>query len=283
MKERLFKIMPSLIYVGKVRPQRPSISQEDETDLLFFARSGCSVKINDAVLTPKSGDLMIVSGSMEYEVDIKDLPLGTVTFLSIGGGKLYSKDSLCSETGYRLLSTGKQRGIMETTLRQLLRETENRTPTSSILSSSLTDTVMTLTARLLPNEPVPRKTSQIFEIAKKYFDEHYLEDETIVQACEKLGVDRYRLTHIFSGEMGMPPVKYLISKRMDLAKRLLETTDADVGKIAKECGYPDTTYFCRIFKQTQGKTALSYRYEYKQSLAAAEKETAATLSSPPRK
>ena len=59
--------------------------------------------------------------------------------------------------------------------------------------------------------------------------------------------------------LGIPPLKYLIKKRISLAKKLLAETDEPIGDVAKACGYVDVAYFCRVFKNVEGVTPLAYR------------------------
>lgn len=61
----------------------------------------------------------------------------------------------------------------------------------------------------------------------------------------------------------MPPIKYLIYKRMEHAKQLLISDNGmSINEIAEECGYSDTAYFCRVFKKTVDITPLQYKIKH---------------------
>ena len=64
---------------------------------------------------------------------------------------------------------------------------------------------------------------------------------------------------IFSNEMDMTFVEYVTKKRMELAKKLLKTTNLHTGEIAGEVGYKDQHYFSVVFKKTQGMSPRDYR------------------------
>jgi YesN/AraC family two-component response regulator len=59
--------------------------------------------------------------------------------------------------------------------------------------------------------------------------------------------------------MGVPPLKYMITKRITLAKELLSTTDLSVEEVALKCGYSDVTYFIKVFKKAEGITPIEYK------------------------
>ena len=99
--------------------------------------------------------------------------------------------------------------------------------------------------------------------AKEYFDELFAEIDSIDAVCKSLFVNKYFLAHLFSQNLGMPPVKYLIQKRIEHACKCLETSDMNVADIGKACGFADPCYFSRIFKKTKGVTPLRYRYLFK--------------------
>lgn len=52
---------------------------------------------------------------------------------------------------------------------------------------------------------------------------------------------------------------YILQMRMDKAKRMLSSTETPIGDIALECGFPEISYFSRIFKQTFQITPSQYR------------------------
>ncbi|MBR5655179.1 MAG: AraC family transcriptional regulator [Prevotella sp.] len=59
---------------------------------------------------------------------------------------------------------------------------------------------------------------------------------------------------------GYNTITYITQLRMNYAKRLLDSKqDLSISDIASKCGYDDTAYFCRIFKQTTQMTPSQYR------------------------
>lgn len=56
----------------------------------------------------------------------------------------------------------------------------------------------------------------------------------------------------FTEEMGMPPGKYLIRKRIEHAYALLERKEGSVGEVADQLGYPDIYTFSHQFKKFTG-------------------------------
>ncbi len=53
----------------------------------------------------------------------------------------------------------------------------------------------------------------------------------------------------FSAIYGTSPNKYIISKRLEKAQVLLNTTDLHISEIAFDCGFSDLSYFSKTFKR----------------------------------
>lgn len=93
-----------------------------------------------------------------------------------------------------------------------------------------------------------------------YIDSHYADpDISLNDAAAIANMSPNHFSAVFSQEMGITFIEYLIKKRMDRAKELLMTTDIKSSEIAYEVGYKDPHYFSHTFKKTQGVTPKEYR------------------------
>src|SRR5690606_33128004 len=57
------------------------------------------------------------------------------------------------------------------------------------------------------------------------------------------------------------PGKWLIARRLQYARFLIETTDQSVNDIAFNSGFKNTTHFVRIFKENYGMPPMKYRMQ----------------------
>lgn len=94
---------------------------------------------------------------------------------------------------------------------------------------------------------------------KEYIDNHYTEDMSIKNLCDKMYVSKTKLYRLSMKAFGMGSSEYVMQKRIDAAKTMLETSDKNIYKIAEEVGFDDTNYFTRIFKKIVGMTPSQYK------------------------
>ena len=71
------------------------------------------------------------------------------------------------------------------------------------------------------------------------------------------------LSTLFHKETGKTITEFVNEKRMELASRLLRTTQLQIQTVAQHCGMSDVNYFSKIFKKFYGSTPKQYREENK--------------------
>lgn len=67
---------------------------------------------------------------------------------------------------------------------------------------------------------------------------------------------------LFKEQTGLPPLEYATKLRMEKGARLLLGTELSVKEIAFACGYEDSKYFSRLFRQREGMSPKQYREHF---------------------
>ncbi len=93
----------------------------------------------------------------------------------------------------------------------------------------------------------------------QYVDSHFTEDMSREHLSELFYFAPDYITKIFKKETGMSFKNYIIEKRLDLARKLLQKTDASIRDISLQVGYDNYSYFTRLFKKSFGMTPVEFR------------------------
>ncbi|MBK1837218.1 helix-turn-helix transcriptional regulator [Azospirillum sp. YIM B02556] len=67
----------------------------------------------------------------------------------------------------------------------------------------------------------------------------------------------------FKDSFGCPPHAYIMRRRVQRAKELLETTDTPLSEIALDCGFSDQSHFSRIFRRVTGEVLRLWRHRHR--------------------
>ncbi|HLU23251.1 MAG TPA: response regulator [Bacillaceae bacterium] len=111
----------------------------------------------------------------------------------------------------------------------------------------------------LLEERFNKKTEILMKECKAYIDQNYMEDLSLEAVANKFYYNSSYFSQFFKKYYGMTFSKYLLNKRMSVAKNLLLETNKKVYKIAQQSGYKDSKYFNRIFKKEVGLSPEQYR------------------------
>ncbi len=77
--------------------------------------------------------------------------------------------------------------------------------------------------------------------------------------ADAAGLSASHFARQFRATMGEAPHQYLVQRRVALAKRRLEATDASIAEVAFECGFANQEHLTRVLKRFCGVTPGAYR------------------------
>ena len=92
-----------------------------------------------------------------------------------------------------------------------------------------------------------------------YAAEHYPEKLTTADVAAAVGLSEGHFSRLFQKSAGMTFREHLNCVRVEQSKHLLRATDYPLSEIAVSVGFPDQSYFCKIFKRITGMTPGQYR------------------------
>ncbi len=96
-----------------------------------------------------------------------------------------------------------------------------------------------------------------------YVDDHLQEDISRKTLGELFYLHPNSIGRLFRQETGQSLGQYLISKRMNIAKKLLEETKLPVNVISMKLGYDNFSYFTKCFKEYAECSPSDYRKRYR--------------------
>ncbi|OAS89276.1 MULTISPECIES: response regulator transcription factor [Metabacillus] len=92
-----------------------------------------------------------------------------------------------------------------------------------------------------------------------YIDQNYQENITRTSLAKIVYLSPDYIARYFKKETGISLVNYIIKKRVDIAKDLLNNTDLPVHIISDKVGYGNYSYFTKLFKKETNYTPVDYR------------------------
>lgn len=118
--------------------------------------------------------------------------------------------------------------------------------------------------KLLGNKE-DQNVHEIVDKAKRYIMDHLSEELSVSNIASLLYITPNYFSRLFKRVTGEGCNEYIVRKRIEKAKLLLQTTSLKTNKIAFIVGYRDTNYFSLAVKKNTGMSPTKYREEYQKN------------------
>ncbi|MCT4798897.1 response regulator [Exiguobacterium profundum] len=92
-----------------------------------------------------------------------------------------------------------------------------------------------------------------------YIEQHFAEELSLQGMSERFYLSREYISRRFKQQYGVNLSEYVLTIRMNEAKRLLETSRQRIYEVAQAVGFSDDKYFRKVFKKQVGVTPNEFR------------------------
>ena len=100
-----------------------------------------------------------------------------------------------------------------------------------------------------------RKLSQIQE----FIESRLNTDLTLLELAAESGCSRSHFLRVFHATTGLTPHRYILKRRIERARQLLEQRDLTIAEIAYRCGFANQAHLTLAFRNECGATPGEYR------------------------
>lgn len=273
-KNNVYDLDFELIYISKSKFENDwhsTLHMHPFTEIFFITSGQGTFQIGDEIVSVKESDLILInpncshtersvssSNPLEYIVfAINNLAIGTLP------SKLTDDDTKDTLNTYKILNFNKKKSEILYNLNTLIRELEEKNlnyelACKSILTLFLIQVMRNTSSDIFITENFEKINIECMKI-KNYIDSHYSENITLDFLSNLTYVNKFHLVHLFTKEMGISPINYLINKRIDESKNLLSTTNYSIRDISSIVGFSNSSYFSQMFKKITGISPKDFR------------------------
>jgi AraC family transcriptional regulator len=92
-----------------------------------------------------------------------------------------------------------------------------------------------------------------------YVEQHLAERITGEDLATLIEVSVGQLFRAFKASVGIPPLQYVLSRRLEFACSLLRTSREPLSQIALTAGFCDQSHLCRVFRRVLGITPAAWK------------------------
>jgi AraC family transcriptional regulator len=131
-------------------------------------------------------------------------------------------------------------------------------------ADSLGMALATLLARAARAAPAPWMTKgglapKELKLLTEYMKSHITSDLSLAELAALVSRSPYHFARAFKASMGVPPHRYVMTLRVDLAKELLAAGPLSIAQIAHACGFASSQHMATTFRRLVGTTPTAYK------------------------
>ena len=244
--------------------------------LIYVVSGDISATVGDKKLSHMGpGNLIYIPAGVKYRLKSKYMRAVVITFDPTDDTPLPDErlnpaavgeydESLCHRCGVE--------GILGQviTLSDLESERDNFLRMANIFTSGeghyraqLSAMLKLILLRVIETADEDALPARMVEELDNYIRENVSDEISNTEIGAVFGYHPFYVSRMLKERRGITLRQYIISYRLKMAKKLLETTDRSAGEIAEECGFTDASYFAKTFKAAFGITPKEYRNSFK--------------------
>ncbi|MBO5214331.1 MAG: helix-turn-helix domain-containing protein [Clostridia bacterium] len=235
----------------KVRDYRIHRKHYDSILILYVADGSLYLKQNGTLYKGESGDMLLVNcyGEHEYFTD----SYAKLLWLHFDGNSSVSWFKNLTEAHGQALRGSPRCPHMIRSIMDGIKTGENE----YLLSAKIYTLLCDISA--FSESQATENYSPAISEAKTFMEEHLEQDLSVEQIATAVHFSPSYFSKIFKDSTKMSPYEYLLSRRIERAKKLLLQTRFSMDVIAERSGFHSTPHFICAFKQATGLTPLKFR------------------------
>lgn len=265
MREQNFEIF----HYQDPRSRSVEVHHHDFYEVYFFLSGHVEYRVEGRIYHPEPGDLLLISPQElhqilgEPDVRYERIVLWINKDYLDSFGELGVDLTRCFGSNRRghtnlLRLTAVQRTDVHMRLGSLVRESYGKDYGSKLCATAILLQFMTELNRLALQTEAERREAEESEESSplitqvlSYISEHYNEDLSLDDLAQRFYVSKYHLSHEFSRVVGISVYRYIMLKRLLIARQMIMEGNAP-GTVYSSCGFGDYANFYRAFKEEYG-------------------------------
>ncbi len=250
-----------------VRTPIPNMHRHRSYELYYLVKGQREYFIEDRFFMVKEGDVVLIPRQVFHRTDGE----GGLRFL-VHFSDAFLRTYFTGETIFPTLqkvpfvfrgeAAQKEKilSLLEAMLAEYTRE--QRSPDELLCSGYLYQLLFQLAYgknTYVPHKYADARITQIIQ----YINENYNQITDISQIAEQFYISKYHLCRFFRKSLGIPLMSYLNSIKISKACEMIKGGCGNMTKIAIDCGFNSSSYFCKVFKKEKGISPSEYRKKHK--------------------
>ena len=253
MQARTFEIF----HYKEPRPADVEVHHHDFYEVYHLLEGHVDYWVEGQILSMEAGDLLLIN-PMELHRPMISHEKQTYERIVLWIDREYLQNlspelCACFESSDHVHLIRQGAGKVSVHLRDLVREYYSSDACSTFAAQGIFLQFMSQLNRLSAKSSSQegRQQSPLIQTALQYIADNISEELSLEKLAAACYVSKYYLSHAFTKEVGVSIYRYILLRRLLLARQLLAAGEP-AGSVCRSCGFTDYTSFYRAFRSEYG-------------------------------
>ncbi len=221
-------------------------------EIYYLEEGNCTYIIDDKVYNVRAGDIVIIPDGVIHHTKYDDIKHSRIL---INCNTEYIPASARSDISSHTYLY--RNPFIADEIKRLFAKIEKECNTGDKFSDEIischTHSLFYLLMRNVDTCLPADDGNKVIEQAVAYIRENFSSDITLSSLAKRFSVSPEHFSRVFKKETGLGFSKYLNSLRLQYAEQLLRADEGqNITEIAENCGFEDSNYFSKKFKEVYG-------------------------------
>lgn len=221
-------------------------------EIYFILEGSCTYFIDNRVYDISPGDIVVIPDGIIHHTKYDNRKHSRIL---INCSRRFVPVSVLSDmsTNFYLFRNPSIFDEAHGILKKIEEEYKRKDRLSEEIIACYTHSLFYLLVRNKENCSSVEMKNKIIEQAVNYVQDNFHMPITLTETAKRFSVSPEHFSRMFKKETGFGFCKYLNSVRLQQAEKILkETKNPNITKIAADCGFDDSNYFSKKFKEMYG-------------------------------
>lgn len=256
-----------IFHYREPRPNTVEVHHHDFYEVYYLLSGEVEYWVDGRIIRMQKGDLLLIN-PLELHRPIVDAGSQVYERIVLWINKEYLESlhsdqmdlSRCFDTSlpkhtHLIRPPVSERSVLTARMGEMVREFYSRELGGYLSAYGLFLQFMVQLNRMAQRDVTPQEeTHQLSELVQKvlsFISDSLGQPMTLESIASQFYVSKYYLSHAFSREVGVSVYRYIMLRRLLMARQLL-TAGESAGQVCRSCGFSDYTSFYRAFKSEYG-------------------------------
>lgn len=154
-------------------------------------------------------------------------------------------------------------GCLEDDFEEIYKAAVSRAHDYEVEVSALLYSMILRTVKEKLSAGISADSNPFYTVMNRFVENNLYKTITLQEMADEMHMSKYHFSRLFKQNFNLTPLRFVLEKRLGVAKQMLISSDAKIGEISGLLCFSDQSHFSKAFFEKFGITPSAYRRNHR--------------------